>query len=95
MRRESCLLWLPHWGPGIVLSTVPILSYFNYMTTLNGKHDHSNYTVASGRAILAPESKAFSIIIPHFFSMKYSKPVAIFPSIATGRVMYHIPGTGK
>ena len=27
--------------------------------------------------------------------MKYSKPVAVFPSIATGRVMYHIPGTRK
>ena len=52
--------------------------------------------LASGRAILAPESKAFSIIILHFFPMKYSKPVAIFPSIAaTGRLLYHIPGTGK
>lgn len=48
----------------------------------------------SGRAILASESKAFSIIILHFFPMKYSKPVALFPSIATGRVMYHIPETG-
>ena len=81
-------------GPGIVLSTVPILSYFKHMTTLNGEHEQTTQ-LESGRAILASESKAFSIIIPHFFPMKYSKPVALFPSTATGRVMYHIPGTGK